>query len=540
MHRVNRLGWISLLGLWLTVAVAGIAFPVAAQSPALPDYTWRQIGPANMSGRIATIAVHPDQPHTIYVGASAGGVWKSMNNGTTWEQVFQGGRTAAIGNVAIAPGNPDVIYVGTGEPHSRNSVSWGDGVWRSGDGGRSWTHIGLEHTGHIGRIAVDPRNPDHVYVAALGNLWDLHTDRGLYKSTNGGRSWDRLMGFEDGTGFYEVQVDPRNPDTVYAASWRRLRRPWVFESGGGPHNGLWKSTNAGRTWQPLEGNGLPPSAENGKITLDIHRADPNILFARIENFAPDPNAPAPPEGAGQFAQRARAAAAPDLSGTYRSTDAGHTWKRVDRRNSRPFYFGQLRVDPSDPNIVYLLEVSLFKMDVAAQEQVVDRYDLGRGEDPIRAIEGSIHVDFHAMWINPNNSNHLVVANDGGVGISWDRGDTWIFADNLVLAQFYAVAFDMARPYNLYGGLQDNGTWTGPSATFVRRGILTRDWQHLLGGDGFHVQVDPLDPDRIVYMESQGGNINRLNRTTGQQQSIRPRPPQAAPRGLSEEQQQFLP
>ena len=286
------------LPILLLLPLLAITAPADAQETEhqiLGEYQWRQIGPANMSGRVSDLAVPPGgEASTIYVAAAAGGLWKTVNNGTTWEQIFEGGRTAAVGDIGIAPSDPNVIYLGMGEPHSRNSISWGDGVWRSTDGGETWRHMGLEYTFHIGRIAVDPRDPMVVYVAALGNLWNrTKGDRGLYKSINGGGSWTKLMGFEDGTGFYDVTIDPRNPDTVYATSWERERKAWVFLSGGGPNNGIWKSTDAGTTWERLEGNGLPPSDRNGKIGLDIFPDDPSIIYARIENFADDPDAPAP-------------------------------------------------------------------------------------------------------------------------------------------------------------------------------------------------------------------------------------------------------
>jgi len=488
------------------------------------------------------------------VAAAAGGLWKTINNGTTWRQIFQGGKTAAVGDVAIAPSDPNVIYVGMGEPHSRNSISWGDGVYRSTDGGESWHHLGLEYTFHIGRIVVDPRDPDIVYVAALGNLWSrTKGDRGLYKRLRletGQLTWKKLKGFDDGTGFYDVILDPQNPDIVYATSWERDRKPWVFLSGGGPNNGIWKSTDAGQTWTRLEGNGLPPSEQNGKISLDIYPQDTSIIYARIENFADDPNASQPDSA--QVARMARAGrgrmSTPNMNGTYRSTDSGQSWQRVDRRNGRPFYYCQLRVDPNDANTVYLIDSSLYKMDVEEALEWVDNYESGGqqsgfgGGGEARGIEnitGSHHVDFHAVWIDPTNSDHLVVGSDGGVSISWDQGETWDFCDNLALGQFYAVTYDMAQPYNVYGGLQDNGTWGGPHATVFQSGILNRDWYFYVGGDGFHVQVDPEDPDLVLYAESQGGNITRFNRATGQSQMIQPRAPRRQMPDLTEQQRQFM-
>ncbi len=518
----------------------------ASQPPADPvtgSYRWRQVGPANMSGRISDLDVPPGgEASTIFVAASAGGIWKTVNNGCTWEQVFQGGKTAAVGDIAFAPSNPDIIYAGMGEPHSRNSISWGDGVWKSVNGGETWTHVGLEYTYHIGRIAVDPRDPQIVYVAALGNLWDLNRgDRGLYKSEDGGRTWNKLKGFDDGTGFYDVVIDPSNPDVVWATSWKRDRKPWVFLSGGGPNNGLWKSIDAGLTWQRIEGNGLPPSEENGKISLELFPGDTDIIYARIESFAEE--APAEPPAAeterpaGQAAARQRGGR--NLGGTYMSRDGGASWRRIDRRNGRPFYYCQLRIDPNDADTVYLIDSSLYKLDVPAAMAALDDPQAGRETPGVENITGNHHVDFHAMWIDPTNSDHLVVGSDGGVSISWDGGGTWDFLDNLVVGQFYAVCYDMAEPYNIYGGLQDNGTWGGPSNSLSSSGILLRDWTFFLGGDGFHAQADPADPDLVIYGESQGGNLTRTNRTTGESRGIRPNLPQPPREDLSEQQRQFM-
>lgn len=546
--------------LLIPVLACAVTAPAQGQEeetehPILGSYQWRQVGPANMSGRVSDIAIPPGgEASTIYVAAAAGGLWKTINNGTTWKQIFQGGKTAAVGDVAIAPSDPNVIYVGMGEPHSRNSISWGDGVYRSTDGGESWRHLGLEYTFHIGRIVVDPRDPDIVYVAALGNLWSkTKGDRGLYKrvrSETGQLTWKKLKGFDDGTGFYDVILDPENPDVVYATSWERDRKPWVFLSGGGPNNGIWKSTDAGQTWIRLEGNGLPPSEQNGKISLDIYPQDTSTIYARIENFADDPNASQPDSA--QVARMARAGrgrmSTPNMNGTYRSTDSGQSWQRVDRVNGRPFYYCQLRVDPNDADTIYLIDSSLYKMDVEEALKWVDNYESGgqqRGPGGggeargVVNITGSHHVDFHAMWIDPTNSNHLVVGSDGGVSVSWDQGETWDFCDNLALGQFYAVTYDMAQPYNVYGGLQDNGTWGGPHATIFQSGILNRDWYFYVGGDGFHVQVDPEDPDLVLYAESQGGRITRFNRATGQSQMIQPRAPRRQMPDLTERQRQFM-
>ncbi len=515
----------------LAAAVVTTVFtaPVAAQTvdeSITGGYSWRQVGPANMSGRVSDVAVPVGgEDSVIYVAASAGGLWKTINNGTTWEQVFEGGKTAAVGDIAIAPSDPDVIYLGMGEPHSRNSISWGDGVWRSRDGGESWDHMGLEDTYHIGRIVVDPRDPDVVYVAALGNLWDRNMgERGLFKSTNGGRRWSKVKGFDDGTGFYDVILDPTNPDIVWATSWERERKPWILLSGGGPNNGLWNSTDGGSNWTRIEGGGLPPSDRNGKMSVDIFPDDPSIMFVRIENFADDPEAPEPEEGGSRQFMRRRTP--PSLSGTYRSTDGGRIWERFDRRNGRAFYYNQLRVDPHDANRVYLIEGSLYRADVREAFKWVNNYEQGEGDDDrgVTDITNGHHVDFHAMWIDPDNTDHLIVGSDGGISISWDQGENWNFCENLCLAQFYAVGYDMAEPYNVYGGLQDNGTWGGPHMAPRTSGIRNEGWHNYHSGDGFHAQVDPFDPDLILYAESQGGNLSRVNIATGERAGISPRAP----------------
>lgn len=546
------------LPILLLLPLLTVTVPADAQEtehPIFGEYQWRQVGPSNMSGRVSDLAVPPGgEASTIYVAAAAGGLWKTINNGTTWEQIFEGGRTAAVGDIGIAPSDPNVIYLGMGEPHSRNSISWGDGVWRSTDGGETWRHMGLEYTFHIGRIAVDPRDPMVVYVAALGNLWNrTKGDRGLYKSINGGGTWTKLMGFEDGTGFYEVIIDPKNPDTVYATSWERERKAWVFLSGGGPNNGIWKSTDAGTTWERLEGNGLPPSDRNGKIGLDIFPDDPSIIYARIENFADDPDAPAPDSARAAQMQRMGGRggrSTPSMNGTWRSRDGGQNWERIDRRNGRPFYYCQIRVDPHDANTVYMVESNLFRVDVEEAIKWVGDYESGGGRggfggggggDPrgVFNITGSHHVDFHAMWIDPTNTDHLVVGSDGGISVSWDHGETWDFSHNLTLGQFYAVGFDMADPYSVYGGLQDNGTWGGPTANYNAGGITNADWRFFVGGDGFHVQIDPEDPDIILYAESQRGAITRVNVTTGVSRSIRPRAPRPQSAQMSERARQFM-
>ncbi|MFO7769422.1 MAG: hypothetical protein R6W82_10775 [bacterium] len=533
----------ALLAAAASLLILQQALPAGAQEgerdPIIGSYEWRQIGPANMSGRVSDLEGVPGTG-TFYVAAAAGGLWKTVNAGTTFELVFEGGATAAVGEIALAPSDPDRVYVGMGEPHNRNSVSWGDGVYRSDDGGETWEHMGLEDIGSVGRIAVHPDDPDIVYVAAQGLQWDLdYGRRGLFKSTNGGEDWTLVKGFDDGTGFYDVQIDPSDPDVVYATSWWRIRKPWVFTSGGGDHNaGIWKSTDAGTTWRRLEGGGLPPIEGWGKSSIVIFPGDTDILYARIESFTDDPDAPRPEEEEGQ--QRRRGGGVPNLGGTYRSTDAGATWEMVDWRNGRPFYYCQLRVDPVDPDRVYLVDGSLYRIDdVDAQREVVDDYEDRRENDTVENITGNHHVDFHALWIDPTFPDHIITGSDGGVGVSWDAGETWDSLKNLPIGQFYALGYDMQVPYHVYGGLQDNGTWGGPHLVTDPGGIQNEHWSFYNGGDGFHAQVDPVDPDIVLYAESQRGRVNRHNLATGESSSITPRPPREEDPNLSEEQREFL-
>jgi photosystem II stability/assembly factor-like uncharacterized protein/uncharacterized coiled-coil protein SlyX len=445
----------------------------------LDKLQWRCIGPANMGGRIDDFAVVESNPQVIYAATASGGVWKTTNNGVTWEPVFDDQGTSTIGDVTVAPSNQDIVWAGTGEPNNRQSSSWGNGVYKSMDGGKTWKNMGLADTHHIGRIVIHPFNPDIVYVAALGHLWGPNKERGLFKTTDGGQTWVNTKFIDDNTGFVDVAMDPESPTTLYAASYQRRRRGWGF-NGGGPGSGLYKTTDGGETWVKLT-KGLP-KGNTGRIGIDIYRSDPNSVYAIIEHQ----------EG-----------------GVFRSEDKGLTWKRMSSTNPRPMYYSQIRIDPNNDQRIWVLGASMYVSE-----------DGGKNfrTDYVRQIHG----DHHAMWINPENSNHMIVGSDGGIYLSYDRGRTWDFVNSLPLGQFYEIGFDLRQPYYIYGGLQDNGSWGGPSATRYRVGITNEDWFRIGGGDGFYVQVDPTD-HTLIYAESQNGNLFRFDLKTGESKSIRPQP-----------------
>jgi photosystem II stability/assembly factor-like uncharacterized protein len=474
--------------------------PVAfdADSARLSELPWRSIGPAVTSGRVVDFAV-PEGPKTqigerlgelFYVASASGGVWKTTNGGTTWEPIFDHQTSASIGDIAVAPSNADVVWVGTGEANNQRSSSWGDGVYKSENGGKTWTNMGLRKSEHIGRVIVNPNNPQIVFVAAAGPLWGPGGDRGLFRTTDGGRTWKNVKNIDANTGFTDVIFDPTNANIVYAASFQRERRPYSYV-GGGPGSGLWKSTDGGDSWTRLT-EGLP-KGDVGRIGLDVSRSNPNIVYATIETKV---------TGAG-------AATGNTEGSVYRSDDYGASWQKMGVGFSYPWYMGQVRVDPTNPDRVYFMGVPL---------QVST--DGGR---TFHNTATSAHSDQHAMWIDPTDPNHLIIGCDGGVYISRDRGRTVDFVPNLPISQYYAIATDMRQPfYYVYGGLQDNSSWGGPSQTRNRQGITNADWIRTTGGDGFYAQIDPVDPN-TVYGESQGGDIVRFDVRTGEEKTIKPLP-----------------
>lgn len=583
----------------------------AAKSPAfdpgwLKGLRWRSIGPASMGGRIVDLMVNEKDPTNYYVVTATGGIFKTINNGTTFEPLFQQESVISLGDACVSPSSPDILWVGTGEHNARNSVSWGDGVYRSTDGGKTWKNMGLRKSYQIGRIAVHPTNPYIVYVGALGRLWGTSEERGVYKTTDGGETWERVLYIDEKTGCIDLQLAPDDPETLIAAMYERQRDE--FDVGDpakrwGAGSGLHKSTDGGKTWKKLT-QGLP-TAKMGRIGIDHYRKDPKTVFAIIETeqVGKDPSGKAgdpalmgisgedgdegakltrittggPAEKAGLKADDvvtavgdkpikkyddlvgqigahkagdkvkvkarrgdeaveveltfvARAASGGDrpfgsslggqqenvqsrqgdegfqTGGVFKSTDGGETWTRINSLNPRPFYYSQVRVDPSDENFLYVLGISLYRSEDGGK---TFRNDAGRG----------VHADHHAMWIDPRDGRHIVLGCDGGLYASFDRTRNWEFHGIMALGQFYHVAVDTKRPYNVYGGLQDNGSWGGPSAMRGTAGPDNSDWHVIGSGDGFVCQVDPNDPDQLYY-ESQYGRLGRLHLKTGERATIR--------------------
>ncbi|MGQ9617758.1 MAG: VPS10 domain-containing protein [Candidatus Aminicenantia bacterium] len=453
--------------------------PLLIDGSILNGITLRNIGPAIMGGRIDDFAVVEKDPRIIFVATASGGLWKTVNNGVTWEPVFDNEEVSSIGDVSFAPSNPNIVWVGTGEANNRQSSSWGNGVYKSTDGGKTWKHMGLRDTHHIARIVVHPNNPDIVYVAAVGRLWGPNKERGLFKTEDGGKTWKSILFINEDTGVTDVAIDYESPNIIYAASYQRRRTAYGFV-GGGPHSAIYKSIDGGETWKKLT-NGLP-TGDTGRIGLDVYRKDSRIIYAIIENKD---------------------------GGVFRSEDRGETWKKMSSTNPRPMYFSQIRIDPNNDLRIWVLGVQMY-------------YSEDGGKTFRTDLVEKIHVDFHAMWINPENSDHIVLGSDGGIHISYDRGKTWDFINTIPLGQFYEVGYDMRKPYYVYGGLQDNGTWAGPSATRYAIGITNDDWYNVAGGDGFYAVVDPNDPT-TAYVESQDGNLMRFNLKTGERRNIRPVP-----------------
>lgn len=534
--RSRNRSW-TILGM-LVIAASGISTlaqppqpPQAAprvinetQDPLLKPFRWRSIGPATMGGRLDDIAVVESNPSIIYLGYATGGVWKTTNNGTTWTPIFDEQPVTSIGDIAVSQSNPDIVYVGTGEPNNRQSSSFGGGVYKSIDGGRTWQYVGLKETQSIGRVVVHPKDPNIVYVAAVGHLFGANPERGLYKTIDGGKTWTNTKFIDNDTGFTDVVMDPVNPNILYAASYQRRRVPWGF-NGGGPGSSIWKTMDAGKTWTRLTGNGLPDNPIIGRIGLDVFRAKPNVIYAQIEvgpsggtgaGVNDDGSLVQPGAGrggGGRFGGGRGQEQPPDpkRSGIWRSDDAGKTWRFLSNNNNRPMYYSQIRIDPTNDQIIYTLGAGASKST-----------DGGKTLRPMAGGPGGAsHGDHHALWINPRNPHHLLIGNDGGLDVSYDQGETWEEVATMATGQFYAISVDMRRPYYVCGGLQDNGSWCGPS--HVRSGqILNTDWYRIGGGDGFYTQNDPNDWT-IGYSESQDGNTNRYDLRTGQSTSIRPRP-----------------
>src|SRR5690349_21323361 len=492
-----------------------------SSDPLLKRFVWRGIGPASMGGRVDDIAAVESNPYIVYVGFATGGVWKSTNNGTTFTPIFDTYSTASIGDIAIAPSDPNVVWVGTGEANNRQSASFGDGIYKSTDAGKSFTKMGLEDSQTIARIVIDPKDPNIVYVAVLGHLFGPNKERGIYKTVDGGKTWINAKFIDEDTGFTDLVMDPSDSKTLYAASYQRRRTSWGF-NGGGPGSGIWKTVDAGKTWKKLEGSGLPERLL-GRIGIDVSRSNPNIIYAQMEvgasvgtggeeptagGAAPSPS-PSPSPSASPAASPTPTPLDPKKAGVWRSDDIGKTWRIVSNENNRPMYYSQIRVDPKNPENVYVGGLNFSKST--------------DGGKTFKSLQSGIaHSDNHAIWINPQNPEQIMIGNDGGLNVSYDQGATWEFVNTIPAAQFYAIGVDMRKPYYVYGGLQDNGSWGGPSQTrSFQNGITNADWYRVGGGDGFYTQVDPTDYN-IVYAESQGGAMQRLDLRTGRSVSIRPR------------------
>lgn len=477
---------------FLLLLLALMAAPLRAQvndstvAQVVGGLRLRSIGPALMGGRIADIAVHPTRPGTWYVAAGSGGVWKTTNAGTSWSPIFDDQPSYSIGEITLDPSNPEVVWVGTGENVSGRHVGWGDGVYRSRDGGRTWQRMGLANSQHIGRILVDPRNSQVVLVAAEGPLWSAGGERGVFRTTDGGVTWSPMLTIDEHTGVTDLEFDPANPDVVYAAAYQRRRHVWGFQAGG-PSSGIWKSTDNGVTWRQVR-TGLP-TGDVGKIGLTVTPADPSRVYATLE-------------------------AHPNERGFYRSLDRGESW---EKRNSYlsggtgPHYYQELEASPIDPDVVYQMDVFLHVTRDGGG--TFNRAETGSGK----------HSDNHALVIDPANPRHLIVGTDGGLYESFDEGETWRHFPNLPVSQLYKVALSSREPfYDVLAGAQDLGTLHGPSRTTNRDGIRSQDWYVPLGADGYGVAFDPTDPDRL-YLMWQQGMLYRRDRRNEETLSIRPEP-----------------
>ena len=607
--------------------------PKEIADPALPqdwmnEFEWRSIGPANMSGRITDIAVNPKDHNTWWVASASGGLLKTTNDGTTFEHQFDHEHTVSIGDVEVAPSNPDILWVGTGEANPRNSVSWGDGVYKSTDGGASWTHTGLEKTFQIGEIKIHPENPEIVYVGALGRLWGSNEERGLYKTTDGGKTWEKVFYVDDKTGVVDIDMKPDDPDTIIIATYERKRDGFDGndpEKKWGPGGGIYKSTDAGTTWMRMS-DGIP-SSHLGRVGIDWYANDSNILYAVIESehlgdepenaaymgvrgvdaevgakvteivedspgekaklkegdiviemdgepvfsydgmissirrhlagdtvaikvsrdrkpvelevsFTKRPEAKEDSGGEGGQGRRGRGGAngngksrspfrtwlggqVPNVQdqqgpggdengGVYRSDDAGESWTRINSLNPRPMYFSEIRIDPRDNSNLYVLGIPLYKSSDGGKTFTDDG---GRG---------GVHVDHHAMWVDPDDGRHIILGNDGGLYVTRDRMENWEHINRFDIGQFYHVGVGPRDDYYVYGGLQDNGSWGGPSRVRRGQGPRNSDWFRVGSGDGFVCLVDPDDPNQI-YAESQNGGMIRNNLKTGDQSWMRPQP-----------------
>lgn len=488
--QIKILGMRTLSYLWALVLTLSFVQAQDFNPSWLKNTPARNIGPAGMSGRITAIDVVHQQPEIMYVGTASGGVWKSTSGGIKWTPLFEDKATASVGAIAIQQSNPDVVWVGTGEGNPRNSLNGGYGIYRSLDGGKTWQLMGLEKTRHIHRIIIHPKDPNTVYAAAIGSPWGTHPERGVYKTTDGGKTWDKILYANPSTGAADLVMDPSNPNKLIAALWEHKRDPWFFNSGGAG-SGLYITVDGGATWtKKTEKDGLP-KGPLGRIGLAISRSNPNKIYALVEA---------------------------KKNALYRSDDGGTKWRKINDKNeigNRPFYYSDIFVDPENENRVY----SVFTYVNVSEDGGKSFKELM----PAYGVSNGVHPDHHAWWIHPENGKFMIEGNDGGLNITHDRGASWRFVENIPVGQFYHVSVDNEYPYNVYGGMQDNGSWRGPAYVWKAQGIRNAYWQEIAFGDGFDVVPDK-DDSRYGFAMSQQGYVVRYDWKTGNNYSVRPTHP----------------
>ena len=490
--------------IWLIIYILKPLYGFDLSSDILKNLFYREIGPTRQGGRVVSIAASSKDPYVFLIGAGPGGLWKTINNGNTFESIFDDEGTSGIGHVTFDPHNHNIIWVGTGEANLRNSTQYGDGIYKSTDGGKSWSNMGLKNTHHIGKVIVHPDNSNIIYVAAQGYYYSDNDERGVFKTSNGGKSWKKVLGIKHeklDVGVTDLIMSPTDPNILYAASYQRIRKPWGF-SGAGPKSGIYKTIDGGKNWELLS-KGLP-NGLLGKIGLAIYPRDPNILYAIIENA----NSPGMSYDERWLEiQNCKPPSKPIVGNiVYRSDNGGLNWSQMSQGNvgSRPNYYGQIIVDPNNDKTVYVLSE---KVDISEDA----------GKTWKRAFEYG--GDNHVLWINPDDSRHMILGYDYGFARSYDSGKNWSHFDNVSMAQLYAINFDMDFPYNIYGGMQDFGTWKGPSIKKGRFPIRFEDWEHVLGGDGFSMEIDPLN-SRWLYCQAQFGELSRNDQKTGVRMPIK--------------------
>lgn len=490
------------------------------------DLDWRAVGPRMQGGRIESIDVPAGSTSTMYVGVGSGNLWKTTNNGTTWKPIFEKESSFAIGDVAVAPSNPDVVWVGTGEVLMARSSYAGTGVFKSTDAGETWTNMGLQDSHHIAQVVIHPHDPDTVWVAAIGHLYTENEERGVFRTTDGGETWERVLYVDDRTGAIELVIDPGDPDTLYAAMWERSRKAWGHDTHG-PGSGVYKSTDGGASWQQLgdglaSGAGLPVGEHIGRIGLAVARSNPDVVYALVDNYGLDPSPPPADTPGGRGGRGGRGGPRRIGGEVYRSDDKGETWRKMnEERVAAGYDFCLIQVAPDDENVIYL-----------PNNRFMASEDAGR---TYRQIEGTLvhllphgsrvlHLDQHELWVNPHNGDHMLLGNDGGIHLSYDRGASWLHLNNLPIGEFYAVAVDMDEPYNIYGGTQDDAALFGASDQEIEDDLGDR-WTHVYldrwgGGDSYFTYRDRLDPD-LIYYEHQMGDLRRKRMSSGVTVRIRP-------------------